>query len=91
MNTNPYSGPVGCRVTIVDQRGNAVHLEIGEQISGSPDGKWIQVKDQAGAPTGLRLDGAHNPTTHSDRRARQPHAHVPGITNEDGTPWLPVK
>ncbi|MBV8534229.1 MAG: addiction module protein [Alphaproteobacteria bacterium] len=21
----------------------------------------------------------------------KPHAHVPGVTNPDGTPWLPIK
>jgi len=23
-------------------------------------------------------------------RAWKPHAHVPGVTNSDGTPWLPI-
>ena len=34
--------------------------------------------------------GPHNPNTHSDPRAQGPHAHVPEVTNDDGTPWLPI-
>lgn len=75
---------------VVDSKGNAFPLRAGESVTGSKDGTWIQVRDAAGDPTGMRIDGPHSPRTHTDPRALQPHAHVPGITNEDGTPWLPV-
>jgi YD repeat-containing protein len=89
-NTNPYAGPVSNPVTVVDGKGNAIPVKAGEQIQGSKDGRFTQVKDANGNPTGVRIDGAHNPTTHPDPRAQQPHAHVPGETNPDGTPWLPM-
>ena len=76
---------------IVDSRGNAIPLNRGESITRSPDGKWVQVRDANGNPTGMRMDGPHSPRTHSDPRALQPHGHVPGVTNADGTPWLPIK
>jgi hypothetical protein len=76
---------------IVDKDGNAFELKPGESFVGSPDGKYIQVRGRDGKPTGLRKDGPHNPTTHKDPRALRPHCHVPGVTNPDGTPWLPVK
>jgi RHS repeat-associated protein len=75
---------------VVDPKGNAIPLKHGETTTGSPDGQFIQVRDAAGKPTGLRLDGAHKPQSHPDPRAQRPHAHVPGVTNPDGTPWLPV-
>ena len=90
-NTNPFTGPVDKPVTIVDPAGNAIPVGAGEQVTGSPDGRWIQVRDDKGNPTGTRLDGPHNPSSHSDPRAQKPHGHVPGANNPDGTPWLPVK
>ncbi len=27
---------------------------------------------------------------HKDPRFQNPHGHVPGVTNPDGTPWLPI-
>jgi len=75
---------------ILDSKGNTIPLKPGETFTGSPDGKWIQVRGPDGKPTGLRLDGPHKPSTHQDPRALQPHGHVPGVTNPDGTPWLPV-
>ncbi len=89
-NTNPYAGPVSGPVTVVDGKGNAIPVKTGEQIQGSKDGRYVQVKDADGKPTGVRIDGGHKPSTHDDPRAQQPHAHVPGKTNTDGTPWLPV-
>jgi hypothetical protein len=89
-NTNPYAGPVSAPVTVVDPKGNAVPVKPGEQIQGSKDGRWAQVKDANGQPTGTRIDGGHPASTHSDPRAQVPHAHVPGVKNADGTPWLPV-
>jgi RHS repeat-associated protein len=89
-NTNPYKGPVTQPVTIVDGQGNAIPVAIGEQVGGTADGSWIQVKDAKGEPTGVRKDGAHNPETHQDPRAQKPHGHRPDIRNPDGTPWLPV-
>jgi len=38
---------------------------------------------------GVRIDAGH--TKHTDPRAQQPHAHVPGILNPDGSPWLQIK
>ena len=75
---------------IVDAKGNTIPLKPGETVTSSPNGQWIQVRDAAGNPTGLRLDGPHPPRTHPDPRGQAPHAHVPGVTNPDGTPWLPV-
>jgi RHS repeat-associated protein len=76
---------------VLDSRGNAIPLNRGEYLTRSPDGRWVQVRDASGRPTGMRIDGPHNPRTHSDPRSLQPHAHVPGVTNLDGTPWLPIK
>ena len=90
INTNPFQGPVDCAVYIVDPKGNTIPIQQRQQITGSPDGKWLQVRDTNGKPTGMRIDGPHKPSTHPDARAQVPHAHVPGVTNLDGTPWLPV-
>ena len=75
----------------VDSKGNAIPTPKGGSISGSPDGKFIQVRDQNGKLTGARIDGGHNSASHPDPRAQTGHAHVPGVTNNDGTPWLPIK
>jgi len=74
----------------VDPNGNVVPTPPGGRITGSPDGKFIQARDAAGNPTGVRIDGAHKPESHPDPRAQGPHGHVPGVTNPDGTPWLPI-
>jgi RHS repeat-associated protein len=89
-NTNPYAGPVSGPVTVVDPKGNAIPVNTGQQIQGSKDGSYVQVKDENGNATGVRIDAGHKPSTHTDPRAQQPHAHVPGKTNPDGTPWLPI-
>jgi len=52
-NTNPYAGPVSNPVTVVDPKGNAVPVGRGEQLQGSKDGRWTQVKDANGEPPGL--------------------------------------
>jgi flagellar biosynthesis GTPase FlhF len=75
----------------VDSKGNALPLKKGEYLTGSPDGKWIQVRNSDGSPNGMRIDGGHSPSTHHDPRALKAHAHVPGKTNKDGTPWLPIR
>jgi len=75
----------------VDSKGNAIPTPPGGRIEGSPDGRFVQAKGPDGQPTGVRIDGGHKPSTHPDPRAQQPHGHVPGVTNADGTPWLPVK
>ncbi len=80
----------GRRAFVGDARGNNIPVEPGEFVTGSPDGRWIQVRGPDGVETGLRLDGPHNPLRHPDPRAQAPHAHVPGVANPDGTPWLPV-
>ncbi len=75
----------------VDARGNVIPTPLGGRITGSPDGRYIQVRDAAGNRTGVRLDSGHKPAGHPDPRAQVPHGHVPGVTNPDGTPWLPVR
>jgi hypothetical protein len=83
--------PVGEQGTFyVDPKGNVIPTPPGGRITGSPDGRFIQARDAAGNPTGVRIDGPHRPATHPDPRAQQPHGHVPGVTNPDGTPWLPI-
>ncbi|MFN0061488.1 MAG: RHS repeat-associated core domain-containing protein [Myxococcaceae bacterium] len=83
--------PIGQRGTFyVDPKGNVLPTPIGGRITGSPDGKFVQVRDAAGNTTGVRIDGPHSSSTHVDARAQNPHAHVPGVTNPDGTPWLPI-
>ncbi|HFC7671507.1 TPA: polymorphic toxin MafB class 3, partial [Neisseria meningitidis] len=72
----------------VDSKGNAI--PIGGYITGSPDARFIQVRDSNGNLTGARIDDAHHANTHQDPRALTGHAHVPGVTNDDGTPWLPI-
>jgi hypothetical protein len=74
----------------VDPKGNVVPTPPGGSVTGSPDGRFIQARDAAGHPTGVRIDGPHKPATHPDPRAQAPHGHVPGVTNPDGTPWLPI-
>lgn len=77
-------------IIAVDSKGNAIPLRAGQYLTGSKDGRWLQVRDELGRPTGMRIDGPHSPRTHSDQRAQQPHAHVPGVSTEDGMPWLPI-
>ena len=87
---NAFKGPVSERQFVVDPYGNTIPIEPGEQLTGSPNGRYMQVRDANGDQTGMRIDGPHSPEGHTDPRALNPHAHVPGITNEDGTPWLPI-
>lgn len=88
-NSNPYKGPVNEPVTVVDSNGNAIPVGKDEQITSSPDGKYQQVRDKDGRPTGTRLDkGGHK--GQSDPKAQQPHAHRPGVTDESGNPHLPI-
>lgn len=84
--TLPEGGTV-----FVDSAGNAMPGPPGGTITGSRDGNYVQVRDADGNTTGTRKDGGHNPNTHSDPRAQGPHGHQPGVTNEDGTPWLPLR
>ena len=81
----------GAGTIYVDSKGNAIPTPPGGKIEGSPDGRFVQAKGPDGQPTGVRIDGGHKPSTHPDPRAQQPHGHVPGVTNADGTPWLPIK
>ena len=92
---NPFEGPIDDDVVIVDGKGNAIRVPQGNWLTGTNDGKWIQERTpdgtKNGQATGLRLDGGHKPSpVHTDPRSLNPHAHVPGITNTDGTPWLPI-
>ncbi|MBU6382693.1 MAG: hypothetical protein KGR16_00025 [Verrucomicrobia bacterium] len=44
-------------------------------------------------PEGHPLEGTKDGGGHErekDVRGRKPHGHVQGITNPDGTPWLPI-
>ena len=59
QNTNPYAGPVSRPVTVVDPKGNAIPVGKGQQLQGSKDGRWTQVKDGNGHPTSTRVDGGH--------------------------------
>lgn len=61
-----------------------------EQVQGSRDGSFLQVKDAEFKATGIRKDGPHNEPKHTDPRALEPHGHRPGISNPDGTPWLQI-
>jgi hypothetical protein len=81
----PNNGP-----SYVDPKGNVIPTPEGGSISCSPDGRFVQARGPDGEPTGVRIDGPHNPAGHPDPRAQGSHAHVPGVTNPDGTPWLPV-
>ena len=96
-NANPFDGPVGEDIVVVDEAGNAIRVPEGNWLTGTKDGKWLQEKEPSvesprGKPTGTRIDNGHPPgPKHPDARAWEPHGHVPGVTNPDGTPWLPVK
>jgi hypothetical protein len=85
-NSAPEGGTI-----FVDSNGNALVGPEGSTVSGSPDGTYTQVKDKDGNPIGTRKDGGHSPAGHPDSRAQNPHGHVDGVTNSDGTPWLPLK
>jgi hypothetical protein len=62
--------PIGERGTFyVDSKGNVIPTPPGGRITGSPDGRFIQARDAAGNPTGVRIDGPHRPATHPDPRA----------------------
>jgi RHS repeat-associated protein len=74
----------------VDSAGNALPAPPGGSLTGSPDGAYLQTRNADGSMTGIRKDGGHG-ASHADPRARRPHGHQPGVTNEDGTPWLPIR
>ncbi len=85
---NPTS-PEGATIH-VDSAGNALPGPPGATLAGSPDGKYLQVLDSNGKPTGVRLDrGGHR--NQRDPRAQGPHGHQPGVTNPDGDPHLPIR
>ncbi|MES2273051.1 MAG: hypothetical protein V4487_02535 [Chlamydiota bacterium] len=88
-NTNPFDGAVDEEIIVGDAAGNLIPVPIGHQVDGTLDGKWIQVKDKDGVPTGTRKDGGGH-SREKDIRGRNPHGHVPGIANPDGTPWLGI-
>lgn len=83
-------------MVVVDEAGNAIKVPEGNWLTGSRDGKWIQEMKPGATPDGeaigKRKDGGHPVgPKHTDPRSLEPHAHVPGVTNPDGTPWLPLK
>jgi RHS repeat-associated protein len=90
--TNPYNeGRQGVTepVIVVDPQGNAIPVNEGEYITGSPNGDYQQVIGPDGHPTGVRIDrGGHR--GQSDPRARGPHAHRPGVI-QGGNPHLPIR
>jgi hypothetical protein len=88
-NTNPYNGPVDQPVVVVDKNGNAIPVNEGEQVKGSPNGDYQQVLGPDGKPTGVRLDRGGHPNQR-DPAAQGPHGHVPGVTTPDGNPHLPI-
>lgn len=95
-NTNPFDGAVSGDVVVVDEAGNAIKVPQGNWLTGTKDGKWIQERTPDGTTkgqeTGTRKDGGHKPgPQHTDPRSLEPHGHVPGVTNSDGTPWLPIR
>lgn len=64
---------IGEEVVVVDPRGNAIPVPIGQQLEGTKDGTWIQVKDKDKKATGTRKDGGHSPgPKHDDPRAWLP-------------------
>jgi len=39
----------------------------------------------------VRKDGGHpEGPEHQDPRSKNPHGHIPGVANPDGSPWLPI-
>ena len=93
-NSNPYDGPVDGNVNVVDPEGNVIPVKAGEQVTGSEDGTWIQVRDVQGNPTGTRKDGGH--PKNDDPKAKEPHGHRVDengnkITDETGNPHLKIK
>jgi RHS repeat-associated protein len=93
-NTNPFNGPVDKDVTVVDDKGNAIPVKKGEKIEGSPDGKFMQVKDKNGNPNGIRKDGGGHPK-HKDPKSQGPHGHNVDKNGDpikiNGNPHLPIK
>jgi RHS repeat-associated protein len=88
-NTNPYDGPVGSPVIVVDGAGNAIPVAEGEQVTTSSNGDYQQVRDSEFRETGTRMDrGGHR--GQSDPNAQEPHGHRPGVTQPDGNPHLPI-
>jgi RHS repeat-associated protein len=88
-NTNPYDGPVDAPVVVVDKDGNAIPVGAGQRVTTSSSGDYQQVRDRDGKATGDRLDrGGHK--TQPDPKAREPHAHRPGVTDPTGNPHLPI-
>jgi hypothetical protein len=87
--TNPYSGPVGEKVMVVDSKGNTLVVSQGQSIGSSPNGQYQEIKGPNGERTGYRMDKGGHPNQ-SDPAAQDPHAHVPGMTN-NGNPHLPIR
>lgn len=92
-NTNPFEGPVDGEIFVGDANGNIIPVPEGYQLGGSKDGECLQQKDKDGRATGIRKDGKGHPSSpaHRDPRSQNPHGHVPGVNNLDGTPWLPIR
>ncbi len=96
----PYPPPPGYNLppamlggpVFVDPAGNAFPAPPGGSLGSSPNGMWREVKDSNGDPVvpAIRMDGEH-PASHAGNAGARPHGHQDGITNPDGTPWLPVR
>lgn len=66
-----------------------IRSSTSEYIRGSPDGNYQQVRESDGNHTEGRLDkGGH--WGQPDPAAQGPHGHVPGVTDPNGNPHLPV-
>jgi hypothetical protein len=84
-NLNPFRGPVTESVMVVGPRGT-IPVRVGQWLTGSPDGRFVQVRNADGSFSGLRLDGPHNPDGHPWPVSWAPHWHVPNVTPKEGSP-----
>ena len=87
---NVYQGSSPRPIFVVDSNGNVIPVGRGQRITTSSNGNYQQLRDSNYTPTGLRLDRGGHPRQ-SDPAARGPHGHVPGTTQSDGNPHLPIR
>jgi hypothetical protein len=74
----------------VDPKGNVVPTPHGGRITSC--GRSLRSSTGLGRQPDRRpgwMDRTSPPTTPIPR-AQQPDGHVPGVSNPDGTPWLPI-
>ena len=58
-------------------------MNPGEKLGASPDGKFQQVKDSKGDPTGVRIDASGHPVGPKHPNGAPPHAHRPDVTGNN--------